>query len=91
MKAYRGMDVYTHVFLTSPLVGAQWSALRPGDPPPPSTHLIGGWVDLRAYLDDSENCLPHWDSNSELLVVQPVARRYTDCAIPAHSKKFHGT
>jgi hypothetical protein len=29
MKAYRGMDVYTHVFLTSALVGCEWSASRP--------------------------------------------------------------
>jgi hypothetical protein len=31
----------------------------------------------------SENSCRYRDSNSELLVDQPVARRYTDCAIPA--------
>jgi hypothetical protein len=30
MKAYRGVDVSTHVFLTSALVGDEWSASRPG-------------------------------------------------------------
>jgi hypothetical protein len=45
----------------------------------PGTHWIGGWVDLRAGLDDLEKkkflTLP--DSNSDPLVVQP------DYAIPA--------
>jgi hypothetical protein len=31
----------------------------------------------------SENSCPHRDSNSDLLVVQPVASLYTDFAIPA--------
>jgi hypothetical protein len=58
MKAYRGVDVQTHVFLTSPLVGSEWSlhapaALPPGKEPP-ATHWIGGWVDPRAGLDDLE-------------------------------------
>jgi hypothetical protein len=30
-----------------------------------------------------ENSWPHWDSNSDPSVVQPVASRYTDWAIPA--------
>jgi hypothetical protein len=41
-------------------------------------------VDPRAGLDDVEkkHSLPHRDSNSDPPVVQPVASRYTDCAIP---------
>jgi hypothetical protein len=31
----------------------------------------------------SENSYTHRDSNLDLLVVQPVASRYTDCVIPA--------
>jgi hypothetical protein len=58
MKAYRGVDVYTQVFLTSELVGGEWSASRPGRFTPgeraPRTHLIGGWMDPRAGLDDME-------------------------------------
>jgi hypothetical protein len=30
MKAYGGVDVYSHIFLTSALVGGEWSASRPG-------------------------------------------------------------
>jgi hypothetical protein len=41
------------------LVGGEWSTSRPGRFTPgeraPGTHWIGGWVDLRAGLDDMEN------------------------------------
>jgi hypothetical protein len=49
------------------------------------THCIRGWVDRRAGLGDMEKWkfLPHRDSNSESSVLQPVASRYTDWAIPA--------
>jgi hypothetical protein len=30
MKAYGGVDVQIHVFLTSALTGGEWSASRPG-------------------------------------------------------------
>jgi hypothetical protein len=46
------------VFLTSELVGSEWSASRPGRFIPeeraPRTHWIGDWVDARAGLDDME-------------------------------------
>jgi hypothetical protein len=53
MKTFGGVDVKIHFFLTSALVGGEWSASRPcrfiaG------THFIGGWVDPRAGLDDME-------------------------------------
>jgi hypothetical protein len=53
MKAYGGVNVYIHVFLTWSLVGGEWSPSRfchftPG------THWIGGCVDPRADLDDVE-------------------------------------
>jgi hypothetical protein len=55
MKAYGEVDVKVHIFLTSAPVGGEWSASRPcrftlGERAP-STHWIGGWVDLRAGLD----------------------------------------
>jgi hypothetical protein len=58
MKTYGGVDVYTHVFMTSPLVGGEWSASRPGLFTPgegaPGTHWIGGWMGSRAGLNDVE-------------------------------------
>jgi hypothetical protein len=58
MKEHTGVDVETHVFFTSALVGGEWSASHPGRFTPgkraPGTHWIGGWVDLRAGLDDME-------------------------------------
>jgi hypothetical protein len=70
MKTYGGVNVYTHVFLTSALVGGEWSASRPGRFTPgekvPGTHWIGGWVDSRAGLDD--NSYLHRDSYSDFLV-----------------------
>jgi hypothetical protein len=58
MKAYGAADVWIHIFLTSALVGGEWSASRPGRFIPtervPGTHWIGGWVDPRAGLDDVE-------------------------------------
>jgi hypothetical protein len=57
-KAYGGVDVYTHVFLTTALVGGEWSASRNGRFTPgesaPGTLWIGGWVDPRAGVDDME-------------------------------------
>jgi hypothetical protein len=49
MKAYGGVEVYIHVFLTLALDGGEWSASRPGHFTP-STHSIGDWVDPRGWL-----------------------------------------
>jgi hypothetical protein len=60
------------------------AALPPGKSP--GTHFIGGWVDPRAGLDDMEKWKFFILPGLELplpLVVQPVANRYTDWAIPA--------
>jgi hypothetical protein len=61
----------------------------------PDTHFIGGWVDPRAGLDDTEKwkffTLPGLEIPPPL-VVQPVGSRYTDWAIPVpHSPiRLHG-
>jgi hypothetical protein len=57
MKAYGRVDVYVHIFLTSTLVGGEWSVSRPGcftpkERGPPPLHWKGDWVGLRASLDD---------------------------------------
>jgi hypothetical protein len=47
---------------------------------------MGGWVDPRAGLDDVEKILePTGTRNSDPSVVQDVASRYTDYAIPTLS------
>jgi hypothetical protein len=52
----------------------------------PGTHFIWGWVDPRASLDEMGKwkffTLPGFELPIPL-VVQPVASRYTDWAIPA--------
>jgi hypothetical protein len=58
MKTYGGMDVQIHIFLTSALIGGEWSPSRPCYFTPgeraPGAHWIGGWVASRAGLDDME-------------------------------------
>jgi hypothetical protein len=58
MKAYKGVDVWIHIFLTSALAGGEWSASHPCRFTPreraPGTHWIGSWVSPRAGLDDVE-------------------------------------
>jgi hypothetical protein len=57
MIAYGEWMYRSTFFLTSALVG-EWSDSRPGRFTPgeraPGTHWIGGWVDLRAGLDNFE-------------------------------------
>jgi hypothetical protein len=56
MNAYGRVDIF--IFLTSALVGGEWSASRPCRFTPgervPDAHWIGGWVDPRAGLDDAK-------------------------------------
>jgi hypothetical protein len=58
MKAYVGMDVYIHIFLTSALAGGELSVSRPSRFTPgeraPGTHWLGGWMDPRACQGDLE-------------------------------------
>jgi hypothetical protein len=58
MKTYGRMNVHIHIFLTSALVGDEWSAPRPGRFIPGekalSTHWIGSWVGPRTGLNAVE-------------------------------------
>jgi hypothetical protein len=89
MKAHGVVDVYIHVFLTSALVGCEWSFSRPGrftpgkEPPEPIGKECGRtpgrvWTTWRI-----KNYFPHRDSNYDPSVDQPVASRYTNWAIAA--------
>jgi hypothetical protein len=48
--AYEGVDVQTHIFLTSSLAGGEWSASCLGRFTP-GTHWLGDWVDPITGLD----------------------------------------
>jgi hypothetical protein len=84
MKAYRGVDVQMHIFLTLALVGGEWSASHPCHFTPkekaPNTHWIRGWVGPRASLDAVEQ--KKFLTLLGPLVIQPVASHYANYAIP---------
>jgi hypothetical protein len=56
MKAYGVVDVQIHVYLTSALIGGEWSASRTGRLTTgeriPGAHWKGSWVSSRNSLDD---------------------------------------
>jgi hypothetical protein len=83
MKAYGGMDVQIHIFLTLALVGGEWSNSCPCHFTPgertPSTLSIGGWVGPRAGLDDVEK--------GKFLTLQGLELR--PLGRPAHSQSLY--
>jgi hypothetical protein len=89
MKAYGGMDVWIHFSWPRHLLEVICQLHTPTVLPPeeisPGNQWIGSWVDPRAgrTLWRRENSWPYRYSNSDPSVVQSVASRYTDWAIPA--------
>jgi hypothetical protein len=71
MKTYGGVDVWIHIFLTSALVGGEWSASRTGRFTPGERdhviHWIEGWVGPNAGLGlvEKRKILTLNDSKSE--------------------------
>jgi hypothetical protein len=87
IETYKGVDVYIHI-LISLLVG-EWSTSRSGhytlDENGSGTPWIGGWTcpePVRMMWNEEKTC-PDQDAYSSPSVVQPVAGRCTDCAVPA--------
>jgi hypothetical protein len=60
MKTYGEVEILIEVFVTSALIGGDWSPSRMGrfnsEEKTPSTHWKGGWVSPRTGLDDVERC-----------------------------------
>jgi hypothetical protein len=71
MKTYGGVDVKTHVFLTSALVGGEWSASRPdsftpGENPPVPIGYEAGWAPEPVWTTwGGESSWPHRDSKAD--------------------------
>jgi hypothetical protein len=86
MKAYGGMDIQIHIFLTSALVGGEWSvsrpaALSPGKEPEVPIIQEGWWTPEPIWtIWRRQNSWPYQDTKSDPSVVHPVASRYTDCS-----------
>jgi hypothetical protein len=85
MKAYGGVDVEIQIFLTSALVGGEWSASRPGCFTPgeraPGTNWIGGWVDPRTGVDNVEKKKFFTLLGLELRPLGRAARRQSLCRL----------
>jgi hypothetical protein len=79
MKAYGGVDAYSHI-LTLALVGGDWSASCPSRFNPrertPGNDWSGGWVGTRAGLNMEKILDPSGTRNSDTLAVQPIASLY---------------
>jgi hypothetical protein len=85
MKAYWGLDMQIHIFLTSASVGDEWSASRPGrfirGERAAGTHWIGGWVGPSVGLDDLEKRQFLTLPGLELRPLGHLARRQSLCRL----------
>jgi hypothetical protein len=88
MKTYGGVVVQTHVFLTSALVGGEWSTSCPNHFTTeeraryPLDRRLGGPQSLSRRCGEVNILDPAW-TRTPTPVVQHVASLYTDCATAA--------
>ena len=84
MKARKGEGVEVLLYsFTRRVEGGEWSTSAPATLPMgkgPGTHCTGGWVGFGTGMDCYGKCIP--PPGFEARTVQPVARSYTDYAIP---------
>jgi hypothetical protein len=84
MKTYGGVDVQIHVFLSSSVIGGEWSASCFGrftaEERAPGTSWIGVWVGPTTGLTTwrGEKYGPYQHSNSDPSAVQSLPSRYAD-------------
>jgi hypothetical protein len=84
-----GVDVQIHSVLTSALVGGEWSASHAPTalPPVPIRQEVGWTPQSRSGRREEEKILDLTGTrNSEPSVVQHIASRYTNYAIPVPFK-----
>jgi hypothetical protein len=79
MKAYGGVDVQIHIFLTSALIGGEWAASHSGrfisGEMAPGTYGRGGWMEPRAGLDDTDKILdPRYSSPQPVAIPTALSR-----------------
>jgi hypothetical protein len=92
MKAYGRVDVLIHIFLKSALTGDEWSASRPSrfNPGGKSTQYLLdrrlGGTQSRSGRHGEKPFYSTGTGTPTHSIVQPVASRYTDYAIPAPYK-----
>jgi hypothetical protein len=78
VKTYGGVGVYIHVFLTSALVGGEWSALRPGEIAPPRYPLdrrLRGPHTRSGLRGEEKNLAPIGTRTPTPSAVQPVLNK----------------
>jgi hypothetical protein len=89
IETYGRVDVYIHIFLTSALIGCEWSASRPGrfttgESALGNIVLKAGWAPEWVWTKwRRENLVPAGSHVAVTSAVQPVASRHTDCIIPS--------
>jgi hypothetical protein len=78
MKAYRGVDVQSHVFMTSVLIG-KWYVSRPGRFIPRKINLLTHWIGAFVGPKPAENIFVSTGTRTQnRLIVQPAASSCTD-------------